>query len=293
VIQLRLHEQAASVDLIGGRVTSYVVAGREVLAAGDPPSAYRSALLAPWPNRVAHGSWRWQEEELHLPLNEDPPGTAIHGLVAFEHFEVHEQSATSVRLHYELPASAGYPFPLRVEASYSLTRQGLACSLEAEATGESPTPVALGVHPYIDTRGPVDEVALVIPGQTVVEGDARWEERTRTSAGELDLDFRRARKIGLVELDTCWTDLLPDGDARTRCRVTLPGGDEVVVWGGSAARYVVAYTADTLVGPWRRTSLAVEPTTAPANALRSGTDLDVLAPGERLVLDWGLCPSWL
>jgi aldose 1-epimerase len=62
----------------------------------------------------------------------------------------------------------------------------------------------------------------------------------------------------------------------------------VTIWGGSTCRYVVAYTTDTLPEPYRRSAIAVEPCTAPANALRSGSGLSVLAPGESLTLNWGL-----
>jgi aldose 1-epimerase len=52
------------------------------------------------------------------------------------------------------------------------------------------------------------------------------------------------------------------------------------------------YTGDTLPAPFLRRAIAVEPNTAPANALLSGTDLAVLVPGEELRLDWGLEASW-
>jgi aldose 1-epimerase len=82
-------------------------------------------------------------------------------------------------------------------------------------------------------------------------------------------------------------------DGRVRARVTYPDGQSVVVWGGPTTRWLVVYDAFTLTGEVFRRSIAVEPNTAPANALRSGTDLDVLAPGEELDLEWGLQPSWL
>jgi aldose 1-epimerase len=284
--------QTAEIDLYGGRLTSYVVAGQEVVAAepDSPDAIYRSSLLAPWPNRVAEGRWTWEGEELVLPVNEDPPGTAIHGLVAFETFQVVASDGSSVRVSHDLPPSPGYPFPLRVEASYALGDDGLSCTLEAVATGDRPTPVALGVHPYLRTRGPVDDVVLTIPASRVVEGDERWEETARPPVAGPD-DLRGGRSIGTREIDGCWTEL--DGDGRVSCSVRFPDGDEVEVWGGGTTRYVVVFTSHTLPGDLRRTSIAVEPNTAPANALRSGTDLDVLAPGERLVLDWGLRPSWL
>jgi aldose 1-epimerase len=282
-------------DPTGGRVVSYLVGGKEVLAAEShsATSTYRSALLAPWPNRVAHGRWHWEGEDLQLPVNEQPPGNALHGLVAFAPFEVTELGDHRARMVHDLDSTAGYPFPLRVEASYALTDGGLECQLAAVASGDRPTPVALGVHPYLSTRGPVDDVELCVPGDQLVQVDARWEQLGHLDVSRTGLDLREGRRIGDQDIDACWTDLRRDADGRVHCRVVLPDGDAVAVWGGSTARYVVAYTSHTLPGELRRTSLAVEPCTAPANALRSGADLDVLVPGESLALEWGLRPSWL
>ncbi|HUR13311.1 MAG TPA: hypothetical protein VM097_02330 [Mycobacteriales bacterium] len=295
MISLHHGTQTAEVDLCGGRVVSYSVAGREVLAAetGSPRSSYRSSLLAPWPNRVAGGRWTWDGEELALPVNEDPPGTSLHGLVAFAPFDVVSRLDREVRVGHDLEPSPGYPFLLRVEASYRLDADGLHCTVEALATGDRPTPVALGVHPYLLTRGPVDEVVLTIPAEQVLQGDERWEETGRTSVAGTADDYRQGRRVGAREVDGCWTELARDDGGRVRCEVRFPDGDEVELWGGSTTRYVVAFTSHTLPGDLHRASIAVEPNTAPANALRSATDLDVLAPGRRLVLEWGLRPSWV
>jgi aldose 1-epimerase len=295
VIRLRYGEQSARVDLDGGRLVSYEVEGREVVAAepSSPLRSYRSSLLAPWPNRVAGGRWTWEGEELALPVNEDPPGTALHGLVAFARFGEVSRDERSVRVGLDLPPSPGYPFPLRVESSYALEDGGVRCTLEAVATGERRTPVGLGIHPYLVTRGPVDDVLLTVPADRVVLGDERWEERERPPVDGTPDDLRQGRRIGDREIDACWTDLRRGRDGRVTCRVELPDGDAVEVWGGETTRYVVVFTSQTLPGDLRRRSIAVEPNTAPANALRSGTDLDVLEPGDRLVLEWGLRPSWL
>lgn len=293
-ITLQHGSQQAAVDLDGGRLTSYRVAGREVIAAEahSPLASYRSSLLSPWPNRVAGGRWTWEGEELLLPVNEHALGTALHGLVAFARFQLVTGDDRSVRVGYDLAPSPGYPFRLRVEATYALEDDGLRCTLEAEATGDRRTPVGLGVHPYLQCRGLVDDVVLTLPASRVVRGDERWEELARPPVEGTADDFRSGRRIGDRDIDACWTDLAREG-GRARCAVRFPDGDQVEVWGGAVTRYVVVFTGQTLPGALRRTSIAVEPNTAPANAFRSGTDLDVLEPGERLVLDWGLGTSWL
>lgn len=86
-----------------------------------------------------------------------------------------------------------------------------------------------------------------------------------------------------------FTDL--DRTAHGRVEVTcqlLPDGPQLVLWGGDSCRWLLVYTGDTLSPPERRRSIAIEPMTCPANAFRSGIDLDVLAPGDVLRLDWGV-----
>ena len=287
-VQLVYREQRCVVDERGGRVLRYDVGGTPVLTPlALPASAYQSALLVPWPNRVAHGSWAWDQQRLQLPVNEQPAGNSLHGLVSDAAFTVMTRSESETHLVHDLEPSAGYPFPLRVEATYALTDEGLVCSLTTTNTGDRPAPVALGVHPYLDTRGTVDEVVLTVPAARTVETDEQWQETGRSAVDGTSWDLRGGRRVAAAALDTAWTGL-EAREGRTSCRAVLPGGDTVTVWGGSTCRYVVAYSADTLPEPFRRRTLAVEPCTAPANALRSGTDLDVLYPGASLTLDWGL-----
>ncbi len=293
-LRLTLSGQTASLTTVGGRVLGYDVAGRTVIEGVETPERplYRSSLLAPWPNRVSDGRWSWRGQELLLPVNEVPLSTALHGLVAYKRFTIVAQTTTTAAFVHELDPTPGYPFSLAIEADYSLTGEGLACVLRARNTGDDNAPVALGVHPYLFTRGPVDDVTLRLPAETLLVGDDRWEEVGRRPVGETDLDFRVARPVGKAAIDACWTDVVRDPDGRVTSTVGFPDGDSVDLWGGTTCRCLVVYNGDTLPGTAHRRSIAVEPCTAPANALRSGTDLDVLAPGESLELSWGVRPSW-
>jgi len=293
-VELRRGQQQARVSPVGGRVLSYVVAGKEVLAGEEPADlqAYRSALLAPWPNRIADGRWTWDGEELQVPVNETAVGAALHGLVAYADFGVVAAADDAVQLAHDLDPTPGYPFSLRIEPEYRLSDEGLVCSLVARNTGDRPAPVGLGVHPYLDCRGPVDDVELMLPAETLVLGDDAWRETGRSPVADTDLDFRLPRRVGHGAIDACWTDVARDDDGRVRAAVRFPDGDSVEVWGGSTCRWLVAYNGDTLPVPLWRRSIAVEPCTCPANAFQSGTDLEVVDPGQTLVLEWGLRPSW-
>jgi aldose 1-epimerase len=287
-VSLTLGDQQAVVHARGGRVETYRVGGAEVLAGAENPGlfAFRGALLAPWPNRVAGARWRWQGRELELPVNDPGSGSALHGLVFDVEWSVEQIDATRVLLSYALAAQPGYPFPLHLTVSYALDRGGLRCALRAVNAGAAPAPVGLGVHPYLAVQGLVDDVVLTLPATTLLETDSAWRETGRREAAGTDLDFSSGRRLGDAALDDAFTDVRADGDGCSRAGVELPDGRVVTVWAGATCRWWQVYTADTLLPADRRRSVAVEPMTCPPDALNSG-EIDVIAPDEALQLDWG------
>ena len=64
--------------------------------------------------------------------------------------------------------------------------------------------------------------------------------------------------------------------------------DEVALWSDASCTWIQVFTGDSLAPNVRRRGIAVEPMTAPANALASGEGLRVLEPGESLSLRWGI-----
>lgn len=287
-IHLRGSGQEAEVSTVGGLLTRYEAQGTKVLAGEEDPEryAYRSSLLAPWPNRVAEGTWTWEGETLNVPVNEEATGAALHGLVALAPFEVETQSESRVTLTHHLAPSDGYPFELLIRAGYALTPDGLVSHLEAVNLGDRPAPVGLGVHPYVDAPGGVDGLGLKVPADLVLLTDEQWRSRGLVPVEQEGVDYRTTRAVGEAELDTAFTGLVRDGDGKVRSVVTLPSGQEVTMWGGETCRWVLVYTGHTLSERDHRKSVAVEPMTCPPNALQTG-EIDVVSPGETLRLDWG------
>jgi aldose 1-epimerase len=61
------------------------------------------------------------------------------------------------------------------------------------------------------------------------------------------------------------------------------------LWADDAYRYLMVYSADQVDRlERRRMAIAIEPMTCPPNALRTGTDLIELFPGETGQGSWGL-----
>jgi aldose 1-epimerase len=275
-LTLRFDGQRAVVCRTGGRVSSYQVDGAEVLAGKEDPTqhAFRGALLAPWPNRVVGGRWSWLGTEHQLPVNDAGTDAALHGLVIDRDFEVRDSTAVSVTLTHALQPTDGYPYPLLLEVTYSLSEQGLAGSLTATNSGDAPVPVGLGVHPYLEANGIVDDLVVMLPGGTEVKTDDRWRETGRVPVTPLH------GALGPRQIDAAFTDLSTD-----EARVRRPDGLEVLLRWGPTARWLVVYTGDTLPEADRRRSIAIEPQTCPPNGLATG-ELDVLEPGASLTLEW-------
>jgi aldose 1-epimerase len=285
---LALDDQRATVQTRGGRVAAYRVGGRDVLAGTENPElfAFRGSLLAPWPNRVVGGRWAWEGRLLQLPVNDLAAGAALHGLVFDVEWSVTQVDAYSILLTYALPAHPGYPFRLLLTAAYALTPEGLTCSLTALNSGTEPAPVGLGVHPYIAAPDLVDDLMVTIPAARVLQTDATWQESGRPSVEDAGVDFRSQRRLGDLALDAAFTAVAHEG-GRTEAIVGLPDGRQVVLWSGRTCRWWLLYTGHTLPGTDVRRSLALEPMTCPPNALNTG-EIDVLAAGASLRLDWGV-----
>ena len=136
----------------------------------------------------------------------------------------------------------------------------------------------------------MDAAELRIPAQQVLETDDRQlpTGRLLEVAGS-EWDFREFRRIGALRLDTCYTDLErgEDGLARIDLRAG-ESGCALTLWMDAHYPYVMVFSGDTLAPARRRTGLAVEPMTCPANAFRTGVGLRVLEPGHSCMSEWGL-----
>ncbi len=275
-LTLRFGGQVAVVCRTGGRVSSYQVDGAEILAGKENAAqhAFRGTLLAPWPNRVVGGRWSWSGTDHQLPVNDAGADAALHGLVFDKVFDVGDVTSASVTLRHALQPTDGYPYPLLVTVSYVLSEQGLAGALTATNSGTIPVPVGLGVHPYLDANGPVDDLVLTLPGGTQVQTDERWRETGRVPVAAFH------GPLGPRRLDAAFTDLTTD-----EARVQRPDGLEVLLRWGPTTRWLVVYTGDALPPDDARQSLAIEPQTCPPNGLATG-DIDVLEPGRSLTLEW-------
>ncbi|MFI6586086.1 aldose 1-epimerase family protein [Embleya sp. NPDC050493] len=281
---------------LGAALRSYTVGERTVIDGfgeqDDRITGGRGQILVPWPNRVRDGRYRWAGKDLQLPLTEPAGGNAIHGLLRWVAWQVVEASDSRAVLEVPLWPQPGYPFHLRLRARYSLSAEGLDVAVTTRNLDTSPAPYGFGQHPYV-TAGTalVDQAVLTVPARTWLRTDERGLPVSTEPVTGTEYDLRTPQTIGVLRLDTPFTDLDRDADGRATVRLAHPSGAfGTDVWLGEGADYVQVYTGDTLPPEQRRRAVAIEAMTCPPDALRSGAGLVTLGPGEQHTVRWGITP---
>lgn len=232
-------------------------------------------LLHPWANRL--GAWRYRVAGKDVALDPASPllhadgnGLPIHGVPWGRlSWEVVEAAPTrlAASLAWDRPELlAVFPFPHGLEMVASLTSGALTIAVTLTAGREGPVPVSFGFHPY-----------LAIPGVP----RAAWR-----------LELPAMTRLGLD------TRGIPDGREESCPAVETPLGaraydDGFALAGGGAAMAISAggrrialeplegYGFAQVYAPPDADLVALEPMTAPTNALMSGRGLRAVAPGGR------------
>lgn len=276
---------------VGGGIRELHVGDRPIIDGYGAPgraTAGRGQILAPWPNRLGDGAYRFDGMDYQLPLNDVGGRTAMHGLVRWLPwtFDVdrddadHEDADESVARVAVAP-QPGWPTWLELSAAYDLANDGLTVRLEAHNAGALACPFGLGMHPYLaPITGRVDDITLTVPAASRLVTDDRGLPAGWQDVEGSGFDFRSPRVIGGALLDTCFAT------GHDGFRVVV---DDVTLWADSSFSYAQVFTGDTDPDPARRRSaLAVEPMTCPPDAFRTGEGLIRLEPGERWQGSWGL-----
>lgn len=279
----------ALVNPLGAALLELELAGAVLmpqLAATAQPDWFAGVTLAPWPNRLAHARWRFAGKELVGAVN-NPPDNAHHGLVFNKPFDVVERQPAAVQLECWLGDDAVYPFNVCIGVRYELQRGRLRVELTARNSADQRVPIALGGHPYI-ACGPAD--SLTVNAGLVLESDAAMIPNGRTaSLATRGLQSGRPTPIAELQLDDCFSDLPWDAAGHAHCVISRPDGSQIDVWQEAGFGYTMVYIhRDFFYAQLKSDAIAIEPQTAPANALNSGEGLIWLEPGADWRGVWGI-----
>jgi aldose 1-epimerase len=231
-------------------------------------------LLYPWANRLSGMSYRFAGREVSLDrasplLHFDSNGLPIHGVPWSKlAWSVTAQRSDRVAAMFDWTGrdlEAIFPFPHRLEMEMALAPNDLTVTVKVIAANAGPVPVSFGFHPYLG----IADVAranwrLRLPAMRRLAFDGR---RIPTGAESPFGPFDE--ELGDRDLD--------DGFALAGECATLSvvgGGRRISIMLGSG------YTHAQVYAPRGKDLIALEPMTAPTNALVGGRGLRSVALGE-------------
>ena len=285
-VHLRRGAVTAQIAQVGASLRSLRIGDVDLISPyplDQPTPSCSGVVLVPWPNRVRDGRWNDDGAERLLSSSEPKLGNASHGLLRFTAYSI-EQTDDAAVLRAAVVPQTGYPYLLDTSVSYDLDEDGIEVTHTITNRSQTPAPVAVGTHPFV-TIGDVDahELVLRVPAATAFEVDERM---LPTGTRPADAALREGVRLGDVTLDTGFGDLTRDDDGLVRHSLTAPDGRRVTLWQGAGFDFVQVYT--TTAYPGQPLAVAIEPMTAPADALNSGVGIRRLAPGETWTLHWGI-----
>lgn len=293
---LRADRGEVVLDPVGAGLQRYVVDGVDVLdgyADDQPNEVWRGSVLAPWPNRVRGGRYTFAGREHQLDCNDTELGTALHGLVFDAVWQVERADDRHVRFAHELAPSGGYPFALSLAVDYALTAEaGLDVTLTIANAGDGDAPVGVGFHPFFAVAsGSLADAELTVPADTWLRPADDGIPSDAVPVDGTPLDLRSATVVGDQQLDDAVGHLRRDGDRVAHVHlVDRSAGRRITLRLEEGLDWLMIFTgeSDRIAPERRRTSIAIEPMSCPPDALRTGTDLAVLAAGTHRSWSWAV-----
>jgi aldose 1-epimerase len=272
--------------------------GDELLAQNAGVDAYVQSgktmgipLLYPWANRLAAFDYTIGGRTVQVPhdqrlVHTDANGLPIHGAIGgrqvWELTGAREPGSSS--LAATLSWSEEQPrlfelFPFRHDLRYEALLQGgrLEISVTVHACGTDAVPLAFGFHPYLSPGGQRASWQIELPAMRALTLDAQQIPIAPALEPSAQAPPAQALPAQRFELDRREFD---DGfdSLDTPAHFNVTGADRRI-----EVTFLEGYPCAQAFAPASGQFICFEPMTAPANALRSGQGLRLLAPGESFV----------
>ena len=267
----RLHQLHVEVD---GREEPLLVTPPEIRDYSRAPLFGGSYPMAPWPNRVREGRFRFDGVDHVLPLNDGE--SALHGLVFDRPWRIIARTSRVCELIVELDDR--WPWPGCVWQRYEISPGRLRMKMEVRAERFS-FPAGCGWHPWFRS-----ELGATRPLRVSVPASRRYVMEERIPTGEMmepsgQHDLRTAILVHSGTLDHCYATLT--GPIQLEW-----GRGMMTVSVECAAPHVMVYTSPGAV--------CIEPQTCPPDAFNLASRMpgsfieEMATPGKPV----SLASSW-
>ena len=289
-------EVRAEIGSVAAVLRSLTVGGAAVtqpVPIDAAPAMCNGIVLAPWPNRVRAGQWTLDGAPQQLDITEPARGGALHGLLQFTDYELRQRTDAAITLGTVIYPQHGWPFLLDSWVRYELAPDGLTVTHGVQNLSGARAPYATGTHPYLRVGdATIAELELTVPAGSYFEVDARLDPIGELSVDGTAYDVRTPRRVGELDFDTAFGRLAHADVAEGRgasAWLTAPDGSRTTLRQDVAWGYVQVFTTHLFpTAAGAIDAIAVEPMTAPPDALNSGQGLSWLEPGASWQGSWGL-----
>lgn len=294
-IVLERGDVRAELGTVAALLRSLTVAGNALVEhtpADQTPPFGNGIVLVPWPNRVRDALWSLDGAPQQLDITEVARGGALHGLLRFTDYTVREQTPDAVTLGALIAPQHGWPFILDTWVRYALEPDGITVTHGVRNHSERTAPWAVGTHPFLRVGDvPVERLRLTAPAASYFVVDERLNP-TAEEPVTVPVDLRSGRIVGELDLDTAYgqlTHAAASGGRGDSAWLEAPDGSRTTLWQDLDWGYLQVFTTDAFPrdGVHGR-AVAVEPMTAPPDALNSGQSLIWLDPDATWEGSWGL-----
>ncbi len=234
-------------------------------------------LLYPWANRLGSLQYRAAGRQVSLDsssplLHFDDRKLPMHGVpwsqLQWNVVSSHPDALTARLDWLSQELLAVFPFPHHVEMAVRLRPVDLEIQTTVFADSGSPVPISFGFHPYFGIPGiPRAEWTLSAPAMRKLALDARG-----IPSGQQTPSTPLAEQLGNTDYD--------DGFALSGEQATF----SIAANGHSIAiEFKTGFPFAQIFAPKDKDFIAIEPMTAPTNAMCSGEGLRVIAPGDQFI----------
>jgi galactose mutarotase-like enzyme len=266
-----LRHRGEELLVIGGGLAEYVSKGEFF---GIP-------FLYPWANRL--GGFDYEVLGRRVTLQRDSPlilldenGLPIHGLLtASPLWKVVDETERSLRATLDFGAHDepldAFPFPHTLKMDVRVEGATLILHTTVSADRDAAVPISFGYHPYFRIPGAArEEWKIELPVRERLVLDERMiPTGEREPVGDLD------GPLGERSFDDGYAALEPG-----RPFVVAGAGRRIAVSFDEGFPFAQVYS------PPGAEFICFEPMTTPTNALRDGTDLPIVEPGESFSATW-------